>query len=75
MVAEEIERFLEISDPPRTAIYKARVPTMDEGWTRWVFEQSGPNYSSLDDKNNPEKTDLSTYRTIVIPDQSPRTNS
>ena len=70
-VDEEREKFREVSDPPRTAIYKALLPTMDEGWTRWAFEEAGPNYTSLDDKKLRE-TDLSAYRTIVIPDQSAR---
>jgi hypothetical protein len=26
------------ANPPRRAIYKSHVPSMDEGWTRWVLE-------------------------------------
>ncbi len=26
---------------PRTAIYQSRVPSIDEGWTRWVIEETG----------------------------------
>jgi hypothetical protein len=32
---------------PRIGIYKAHVPSMDEGWTRWSVEHFGWEYSSV----------------------------
>lgn len=31
---------------PRVALYKPFVPSMDEGWTRWILEHFGWRYSS-----------------------------
>jgi hypothetical protein len=66
---EEKEKFIDISDPPRTAIYKSQIPAIDEGWTRWAFENAGPNYSSIDDKKLRESDLTARYKTIIIPDQ------
>ena len=58
-----------------SAIYKSHVPSMDEGWTRWVVEQHAlerPGYSSLSDLEI-RKGDLQAkYQGIIIPDQAPR---
>lgn len=32
---------------PRVAVYKPFVPSMDEGWTRWILEHFGWRYSSV----------------------------
>lgn len=32
--------------PPRIAVYKPWVPSMDEGWTRWILEHFGWQYVS-----------------------------
>ncbi|MBI5283259.1 MAG: peptidase M14 [Candidatus Solibacter usitatus] len=32
---------------PRVGIYKGFVPSMDEGWTRWIVEHFGWQYSSV----------------------------
>jgi hypothetical protein len=57
---------------PRLAIYKSYVPSMDEGWTRWVVErQSGrKDYASLTDAQVRAGNLISKYSVIVIPDQS-----
>jgi hypothetical protein len=55
---------------PRIGLYKSFIPSMDEGWTRWVLEQFRFAYSSLE---NPEilAGDLrSKYDVIVFPSQS-----
>lgn len=57
--------------PPRIAVYKSWMPNMDEGWTRWILEQFGFEYTSL---TNPEllKGDLrSRFDAIVFTDQNP----
>jgi hypothetical protein len=61
-----------IPDVPRTAIYKSHVPSIDEGWTRWVFETNLKWYSSLEDAEARAGNLRAKYDTIVIPDQSPR---
>ncbi len=53
-------------------IYKSHVPTIDEGWTRWLFDQ--PEYcfsqQSLQDAEI-HNSDFSSKSTIIFPDQSP----
>ena len=44
---------------------------MDEGWTRWIFEQWDIPYQSLEDEAI-RTGDLQRYDAIVIPDMSPR---
>ncbi|MDT5155814.1 MAG: hypothetical protein QOH51_171 [Acidobacteriota bacterium] len=60
--------------PPRRAIYKSHVPSMDEGWTRWVLEHQSKclYYSSLEDAEMRAGNLRAKYDTIVIPDQSAR---
>ena len=36
---------------PRVGMYKSYVASMDEGWTRWIFEQWGIDYTSLENKD------------------------
>jgi hypothetical protein len=55
---------------PRIGVYKSWSPSMDEGWTRWVLEQFGFDYSSLQD-NDVRTGDLnSRFDVIVLPDQA-----
>ncbi len=62
------------ASPPRRAIYRSHVPTMDEGWTRWVFDHAGCwKYVSLEDAEVGRGGLRAKYDAIVIPDQSPRT--
>ncbi|MEJ7618492.1 MAG: M14 family metallopeptidase, partial [Pyrinomonadaceae bacterium] len=56
----------------RVALYRSHVPAMDEGWTRWVFEQRGMNYTSLRDAEIRAGNLRARYDAIVIPDQSPK---
>jgi hypothetical protein len=75
--------------PPRTidkgvALYKSHVPSMDEGWTRWVLENhvfrvsrdpytlGRLTYSSVEDAEIRAGNLRAKYETIIIPDQSPR---
>jgi len=59
---------------PRTyALYRSFVPSMDEGWTRWVFLKrqewdSCFRYESITDREIRSKS-ITNYRTIIIPDQ------
>jgi hypothetical protein len=60
------------------ALYRSHVPSMDEGWTRWVindvykvrgFDVTFP----LDDKRTRAGNLIAQFRAIVIPDQIPAT--
>lgn len=69
------------SDPPRYALYKSSIPSMDEGWTRWLLRE-GQGYrvncnATVESVSNADirKADSRTLggkRTdaIVFPDQS-----
>jgi hypothetical protein len=59
---------------PVRAIYKSHVPSMDEGWTRWVLEKQSKClfYSTLEDAEARAGNLRAKYATIIIPDQSPR---
>ncbi len=60
--------------PPRRAIYKSYVPSMDEGWTRWTIDGSGKclHYLSLEDAEARAGNLRAKYDTIMIPDQAAR---
>ena len=61
-----------------TAIYKSFIPSMDEGWTRWVFEKEDFNYFSITNKkvlsgsfqNETTSSGKTLPHTIIFPDQS-----
>ncbi len=54
----------------RVAMYKNYLPSMDEGWTRWVFDQYRfPNKSLLDAEARAGNLNA-MFDTIIIPDQS-----
>jgi zinc carboxypeptidase len=55
---------------PRVGLYKSYVPTMDEGWTRWLLEQYEFPYTSIYDKDIREGNLAARFDVIVIPDQS-----
>jgi murein tripeptide amidase MpaA len=57
---------------PRLGLYKSHVPSMDEGWTRWVLEGKSTVYRSLTDAEVRAGNLRAQYDTIIIPDQSPR---
>jgi Zinc carboxypeptidase len=60
------------SSASRVALYKSHVPSMDEGWTRWIFEQYGQKYVSLEDQELRAGALRGKYDAVIIPDQSPR---
>lgn len=55
--------------PPRIGLYKSYVPSMDEGWTRWLLEQFEFPYLSLHDKDVRAGKLSARFDAIVIPDQ------
>ncbi|HXG85015.1 MAG TPA: M14 metallopeptidase family protein [Pyrinomonadaceae bacterium] len=57
------------------AIYRSHIPTMDEGWTRWIFEKSNfwqvkPNGATIQNQEILGGNLDSKYKTIIFPDQS-----
>jgi hypothetical protein len=54
----------------RVAIYKNHLPSMDEGWTRWAFDQYRFPYASLRDAEVRAGGLKAKYDAIIIPDQS-----
>ncbi len=54
----------------RLAIYKNYLPSMDEGWTRWMFDQYNFPYASLRDAEVRAGGLKAKYDAIIIPDQS-----
>jgi hypothetical protein len=58
----------------RYAVYKSFVPSIDEGWTRWVLDErkrSGCfDYSSLENKEAKSTNLFEKYNFIIFPDQS-----
>src|SRR2546423_329859 len=65
----------------RLAVYKSHIPSIDEGWTRWVLENhpaseqfphTAIEYASVEDNEIRAGNLIAKYNAIVIPDQSPR---
>ncbi|HEX2491470.1 MAG TPA: M14 metallopeptidase family protein [Blastocatellia bacterium] len=54
----------------RVAIYKNYQPSMDEGWTRWMFDHYRFPFTSLRHTEARESNLKSKYDAIIIPDQS-----
>jgi hypothetical protein len=56
---------------PRIGLYQSWIPSMDEGWTRWIFDQNNIPYTRLVDTDI-RKGDLNQrFDVILIPDNSP----
>ncbi|HEX8292508.1 MAG TPA: M14 family zinc carboxypeptidase, partial [Pyrinomonadaceae bacterium] len=58
--------------PARVGLYKSHVPSMDEGWTRWILEQEGVKHLTLRDAEVRAGNLRAKFDSIIIPDQSPR---
>ena len=57
---------------PRVALYKPWTANMDEGWSRWVFEQYGVPYTTLTDSAARAGALRARYDAIVVPDMTLR---
>ena len=57
---------------PRIALYQSWVASMDEGWTRYVFEkQVGVPYETLHDADIHKGSLRARFDVVVLPDQAP----
>lgn len=77
-------QFVQITQPPpvdrrrllparvgRVGLYQSYSPSMDEGWTRWVFDQYKISYTVLHDADIRQGKLRSRFDVIIIPDHSP----
>ncbi|MCS6816838.1 MAG: M14 family metallopeptidase [Blastocatellia bacterium] len=58
---------------PRVGLYRSYVPSMDEGWTRWVFDQFGIPYENVYDRDIRAGDLRRRFDAIILPDQPLRT--
>ncbi len=56
----------------RIAMYRNWAPAMDEGWTRWVFDQHHVPYTMITAKDVRAGNLAARFDAIVIPDQDAR---
>ena len=55
---------------PRIGLYRSFIPNNDEGWTRWLLEQFGFQYASLENKEIQAGGLRKHFDVIVFPDAS-----
>ncbi|MCP5113532.1 MAG: hypothetical protein GY953_22080, partial [bacterium] len=58
---------------PRVGLYRSFVPSMDEGWTRWLLEQFGFEYQSVKNQAIIAGNLRHSFDVIVFPDQGSST--
>ena len=63
---------LKLARPPRIGIYASYVPSIEEGWTRFVFDSYGFKYTSLVDSDIKESGLESYLDCIIVPHQRVR---
>lgn len=57
---------------PRIGLYQSWVPSMDEGWTRWIFDQNGIPYTRIVDTDIRKGNLNSALDVLILPDNSPK---
>jgi hypothetical protein len=61
-----------INGSVRVGLYKSWTASMDEGWTRWVFDTFHVRYKTILDKNIREGNLRARYDVIILPSQRAR---
>ena len=61
-----------IKRPVRTGLYKSWMASMDEGWTRWVFDTFNMPYKTLLDGDVRRGNLRADYDVIILPSQRAR---
>ncbi len=56
----------------RIGLYRSWVPSMDEGWTRWVLERFGFSYTTVRDADIRSGDLRARWDVIILPSDSPR---
>jgi hypothetical protein len=56
----------------RLGLYRSWAASMDEGWTRWIFETRGVPYESVTDSMIRAGNLGASFDAIILPDQAPR---
>src|SRR5690606_25608126 len=67
-----IPRTERLSRLPRIALYKPWTASMDEGWTRWVFDQHDVPYITLTDSMVNRGRLRDQFDVVLVPDMSLR---
>jgi Zinc carboxypeptidase len=57
---------------PRIALYQPWTGNIDEGWTRWVFEQYGITYTTVHDSDLRRGNLRQRFDVLVLPDENAR---
>ena len=55
---------------PRLGLYRSYMPNMDEGWTRWLLDEFGFAYESVDNRRIEAGNLKDSFDALVFPDQS-----
>jgi hypothetical protein len=56
---------------PRVGMYQSYMPSMDEGWTRWVLDHYEFSYHTLHNSDVQAGHLRDSYDAIILPDQAP----
>ena len=57
---------------PRIALYQPWTANMDEGWTRWVFDNYGFSYANVHNADLQAGGLRAKYDALILPDQKPK---
>ncbi len=57
-----------LARPARVALYKPWTANMDEGWTRWVFDEYHVRYTTLTDSAARAGDLRASYDVVIVPD-------